>query len=133
MGLPQGFYAVVCTPAPLDDGTDLLEVMRPVVRRARGAVLVSSATTGPPGMVWVARRRADGHAVDPRWFGPIRTTEQAEHLCDWLAIGGPVAPMSDPVRDLRVAVASAEGGRRRADASPHRPRRREMHFRGVDT
>lgn len=103
---PQGFYAVVCTPAPIDDGTDLLDVVRPVVRRARGAVLVSSATAGPPGMVWVARRWPDGQAAQPAsWFGPIRTATDAEHLCDWLAIGGPLAPMPEPVQNLCVTAA----------------------------
>lgn len=116
---PQGFYAVVCTPAPIEDGADLLDTVRAVVRHSRGAVLISSATTGRAGMVWVARRLPDGTAVQPaKWFGPISTMADAQLLCDWLAIGGPLAPVPDALDALHESAAQ-----RPVDRSPRKERR----------
>lgn len=91
----RGFYVIVCTPAPLGDARDgVLDALRPVVSRSRGAVLVSSGDLGPPGTVLVTGRTPDGQAVGPiRWFGLLSSGAQVGALADWLDIGGPLAPL----------------------------------------
>lgn len=103
--LPRGFTAVVCTPAPLVDRPDrgpeaLVEALRPVVRHARRAVLIAFPR-GPARFVAVTSRTDTGVDVGPtHWLGPIRTVTEAEALADWLAIGGPRAPISPALAQL---------------------------------
>lgn len=74
-----------------------------MVRNAREAVLISFPH-GPTGFVAVTSRADTGVSVGAtRWFGPIRTSAEAEVLADWLAIGGPVAPLSPALTDLSIA------------------------------
>lgn len=121
---PRGFAVVVGTPAPLDGaGGDLIEVLRPIVRHARGAVLMRSSALAP-GQVYVAAwdpaartdraigsrpsgTGAGGITAPSWWLHAVTDPADAEALADWLAIGGPVAPFPSALDGLVAGWAHA--------------------------
>lgn len=106
---PPGFYAIVSMPAPLTDAAgSVLDALRPVVATSRGGVLMGTETLGYPGQVLVTGRAPDGAPLAPaRAFGPVTTATDTEVLADWLAIGGPPAPLPERLRAL-LRASSAE-------------------------
>lgn len=87
-----------------------LEMLRVIVRRSRGSVLVQTDCLAPhlPGRVLVVQpRRADdpvgpvtAHAV---WLGPLDGDAQLEAVRGWLGAGGPGGePLPAALRSLRL-------------------------------
>lgn len=109
---PPGFYAVVCTPALLADRDDnVLDALRPVVATSRGGVLINAPSRRNRGCVLITGRLPTGDATAPAlWIGPVRAATDVEVLADWLAIGGPLAPVPDRRLELKLEVLAAHTG-----------------------